>query len=400
MKSFWFWLTLLAAVWTAAIVDGNQEALAPQLWGCAFFFACYFLAPLLRSRPLGMTFVLSACLVSAAAAFWNASAYSYEWNPYLLLIYAFVAGKAAIRLPGKYALVVGAVALAAAILPGWFGQTTYPPMFLFLTVLAVGSAAAVHRKAVSDLGQANDHIEAQMTEYRNLKRHSAAGEETARHQERARIARDMHDSVGHKLTALLMQLEVFRLQSDDEAAQRAAELKRLAQESLKETRRAVMALNEEEPAGMQAILNLIRKWETDNLVRTQFSIRQGVLSVPLSNEQSIAIYRALQEALTNAMRHGQRGMVDIAFEAPGGRVFRFEVSNPSTKTGSFQVGFGLSAMRERLEKLGGTLECLQNEHRFMVRVSLPINRKEGAVNDSDSAGRGSEDGPSGTEDDD
>ncbi|MFK4998627.1 sensor histidine kinase [Bacillus sp. N9] len=139
-----------------------------------------------------------------------------------------------------------------------------------------------------------------LAEYRNVKRLNLENERVARLEERTRIARDMHDSVGHKLTALLMQVEMLSIQhrSID-----YADLKQLALQSLEETRLAVRTLKHDEVAGIASVLQFIRKLEAENHLLVRFTTKQGVLMTQLSNVQSVVLYRSIQEGLTNVMKH-------------------------------------------------------------------------------------------------
>lgn len=154
-----------------------------------------------------------------------------------------------------------------------------------------------------------------------MKRRIVTNEKAARQEERTQIARDIHDSVGHKLTALLMQLEVLRMQADEQLAPRVTELKELARESLEETRSAVKSLKQPETGGLTAILNMIRKLEAEQFMRVHFTVQHGALSAPLRASQSFAVYRAVQEALTNLMKHSESKEAFITFEAPGAGSF-------------------------------------------------------------------------------
>ncbi|GIO94001.1 hypothetical protein J31TS3_52280 [Paenibacillus lactis] len=222
--------------------------------------------------------------------------------------------------------------------------------------------------------------EALLSEYRNMKRRLVTDEQLARREERAQVGRDIHDSVGHKLTALLMQLEMQRLQADHDTANVLQGLKVLAKESLEETRNAVKSLKQQETGGLAGIMGLLRRLEAERFMRVHLTARHGALTTPLSNSQSIAVYRAVQEAMTNAMKHGSTREVSILFEAPGGGMFRFEVSNPYQGfRSSFREGYGLQSMRERLESEGGSLEVVHYDNVFVVRGELLLNRetKEG-----------------------
>lgn len=193
------------------------------------------------------------------------------------------------------------------------------------------------------------------------------------------VARRLHDSVGHRLTSLLMQLETQRLEAErlgergEESRQRAEELKRLAQQSLDETRAAVTALSEDELMGMPALLRLITNLEVESAMQVEFTLGSGALNVDLEQAPAIALYRAVQEALTNAMRHGAARRARVKVEVPGGSLVRFEVEN-DLRPGvtSFEPGFGLTAMRERVEAAGGELEVMAGTSTFLVRGSFPV----------------------------
>lgn len=205
-------------------------------------------------------------------------------------------------------------------------------------------------------------------EYRNLKRLNLAAERDARLEERTKIARDIHDSVGHRLTALIMKLEMLSIQRKTEDYK---ELKRMATESLEETRQAVRALNIEENEGIATVVHLIRKLEAESHIMVQFTVKQGVLSASLSNDKSVALYRVIQEALTNAMRHAQTREVRVTLGKSATGAIAFEIENSLHKATSFKEGFGISMMRKRVGELGGSLEVIQTNNKFVVSGMIP-----------------------------
>lgn len=373
MRTYWVWLALLGAAWVCALqhVSLNMAMLAPRWMGSALFFAAYFISPLLRAKPLLLTLNLSAASVVASAVLWPEL--SGTGNPYAILVFSMLAGKAAFRLPPTYAWTAGIIIFISAMAPAAVGYPSLPPVYLVLHAMMLAAALIVYRTARQRGEEAEARNEALLSEYRKMKRRVATDEELARQEERAQIGREIHDSVGHKLTALLMQLEVFRMQANGEAEEKARQLKELARESLEETRSAVKALKKGEPGGLPAIMRLIRKLEAESLIKIHFTVKHGAMSAPLTNEQSITVYRAVQEALTNIMKHSKSREAEVVFEAPGGSVFRFEISNPGAPIGRFREGFGLQSMRERIEGQQGRLEILQHYDRFIVSGVLPLH---------------------------
>ena len=380
LRSFWGWIGWLAAVWAAFLIDSGPPAMPWGILGAGIFFACYFVVPVFRDRPAALFAALTGALITANLTMprIGLETSSFAGNLYALLNTFYLAGEAAYRLPLRWAMAYGALAAAAAVLSAILfagGPIAMLLPFLVLSVLAFAAALSVYWREFTENREAKARYEALLEEHRKLKRQAKSNEEAARMEERTAIARQIHDSVGHKLTSLLMQLEMFRLNAEGEMQSQAEQMKQLAKASLEETRSAVKTLKEQEPGGIPAVIRLIRNLESESFLQVQFNILPGALSVRLNNEQSIAVYRGIQEALTNAMRHGSSRRVKIQLESPGGRIFRFEVANESDKGSEMaQVheGFGLTAMRERTEKAGGKLELIHEGGRFIVRGTFPL----------------------------
>jgi len=370
MRSFWVWLTLLVMSWLGAMLPelqhGNAGEMPWRIGGSAIFFAAFFVAPIYKSRPVKVFIALSIAAVFAIVALWPTS--SSGFNLYSILVYSIVAGKAAYRLPPVYAAIIGLVLLSGALMPGMLGYSDFPILFylLYAVILTVGlSVFCIIRSRYEEMSLRSETL---LSEYRKMKRRLIADEQHARQEERAQVGRDIHDSVGHKLTALLMQLEMRRMQADGETADMLTGLKTLAKESLEETRAAVKSLKHQEAGGLPAIMGLLRRLESESFMRVNLTARHGALTAPLNNAQSIAVYRAVQEAITNAMKHGSSKEVHVLFEAPGGGLFRFEVSNACSRAGqALREGYGLQSMRERIEGAGGQLELFPYDNQFVIR---------------------------------
>lgn len=396
MHTYWKWLLLLAVSWVMASVHDDFGAL--ELAGSALFFGLFFLMPLLAKKPLQAVLTLSFASVIALAVFWPEA--GAEPNPYPLLIFSILAGKAVYRLPPKYAITIGALLFIGTGVPAVQGDSVFPPIFLALYASLLAAVFTLYKRQQMKTEADEQRTEALLVEYRKMKRRIRTDEQAARQQERTQIARDIHDSVGHKLTALLMQLEMFRMQAEGETAEQLKQLKALTKESLEETRSAVKTLKQDEEGGVAAIISLIRQLEAESFLRIQFSVKSGALSAQLGNQELIIVYRMVQEALTNVMRHSKVKEAEIIFESPGGTVFRFTVRNPLREPIEFCEGFGLGAMRERIEQAGGRFEAGPRGKEFVVEGTLPLPVKRGEQDDPDFTGGRSGDGPARIEDDD
>ncbi|MFF2888230.1 sensor histidine kinase [Paenibacillus sp. NPDC057967] len=377
MRSYWIWLAMLLTAWGLAMF-GHGESLPNMPWRLligAVGMGAYFLVPLAGRVPVVQLLLLALLAIAATASLWPEP--GGEPNPYTLLLLALIAGKGAYRLPLASACSIGVISWLGALLPTFARLPGFSVYFITFFGLLAGAAFAAFRLTYASERHEIARGEALLAEYRKLRRLLATNEKAARQEERAQVGRDIHDSVGHKLTALLMQLEVFRMGTrDPDTAEKLGHLKELAKESLDDTRSAVRALKDDEVGGLSAVINLIRRLEVESFLRVNFNLRHGALTAPLTPAQSVALYRAVQESLTNMMRHSGTKEADIIFEAPGGGVFRFEVLHPIQQAKPYREGFGLRSMRERIEQAGGKLDIIQNEKTFIVSGTLPLVAKE------------------------
>lgn len=377
MRSFWIWFLFLVLGWLCAFIPVlqhvNPDQLPWRLGSSAIFFSAFFLSPLFRVKPAMLFVTLLVASLFSVISLWPTS--TSTSTPYILLVYSILAGKAVYRLSAIHAACIGFVLAAGAMVPGLFGNPEFPWFFLVLYSVMLAIGLALFRTVFSRNEESRVRYETLLSEYRNMKRRLITDEQHARQEERAQVGRDIHDSVGHKLTALLMQLEMHRMQADGETAEVLKGLKALAKESLEETRNAVKSMKQQETSGLPAIIGLLRRLESESFMRVTLTARHGALTVPLNNIQSIAVYRAVQEAMTNAMKHGSTREVHIIFEAPGGGIFRFEVSNPyHRKRDTYREGYGLKAMRERMEEAYGELQISQYDNQFIVRGTLFMSK--------------------------
>src|SRR5690625_5016025 len=210
-----------------------------------------------------------------------------------------------------------------------------------------------------------------LAEFRQLKRMHVSTEEIAKSEERTRIAREIHDSVGHRLTALMMKLEILYLEKSDESF---LELKEMANKSLIETREAVQTLQESETKGITAVVQLIRKLEAESQLLIHFTLKEGVLSIPLTNQHGIVLYRVIQEALTNVMKHSISKQVHISIGKSAINTLAFTITNPINQKKKFKFGFGLKNMQARMAEIDGQLDIYQTTDEFVIQGMMAYDQ--------------------------
>ncbi|MDQ0208349.1 sensor histidine kinase [Alkalicoccobacillus murimartini] len=228
--------------------------------------------------------------------------------------------------------------------------------------------------------QNEEYIQEKQTyliEYRTLNRQLREQELNTAAKERNRIARDLHDSVGHQLTALMMQLQVIEMQLESMPEQQKLikQTKDLARNSLKEMRESVKALQKDSIKGLEAVIQLIRKLEAESHVRIQMVTKPGAMSVVLNDEQSVAVYRFIQEGLTNAMRHASSREVEVTLEILGEHSYVMKMSNRIHQSSQGE-GFGLRNLRTRFISLDGRFSSGVRGDQFVIEGVFPLIKRE------------------------
>lgn len=179
--------------------------------------------------------------------------------------------------------------------------------------------------------------------------------EVSIYEERNRIAQEIHDIVGHTLTSTILQIEAGRrlfFKDAEAASERLKEAQELVRHSLNEIRGAVHMLKEDKHADFLPILRqLIRDTERN----TGVVIHAAIYEPPeLSQAQKKTIYHALQEGLTNGIRHGGSTEFHFSLRTVGSNI-EFKLKDQGQGAEQPKMGFGLKAMKDRVEQLGGSL---------------------------------------------
>ena len=194
-------------------------------------------------------------------------------------------------------------------------------------------------------------------------------------QERNRLARDMHDVVAHSLAVVIAQADGARYTKDPIASADAlATISATAREALTDVRLLLGQLRHSQEAGPQP-----RVADLDRLID---QVRDAGLTVTVDElgtrpelhaSEALAVYRILQEALTNALRHGDTAKpVEIRLDWATDAV-ELEISNALREPTVREPGHGLTGMQERAMLVGGEFSAGAEHERFVVRATLPIS---------------------------
>lgn len=243
--------------------------------------------------------------------------------------------------------------------------------FLFMLI----NSLLIERQSRNQLAEANEQ----------LRHYAARVEALATVQERNRIAREIHDSLGHTLTALNIQLEGAQKlwQSRPEQAQTfLQEAKQLGSTALQEVRQSVGALRAD-PVGL-SLLDALQKLLTTMKNSGEINLIPCLELDPeqeLPLEVRIALYRITQEALTNIYKYAQATEVAIhLFQDPEGLHLHIEDNGIGFNREETRRGFGIQGMQERVHALNGSFDLQTSPGKgCQIKVTIPQVLNHGSL---------------------
>ncbi|GCD32603.1 two-component sensor histidine kinase [Streptomyces chrestomyceticus JCM 4735] len=254
--------------------------------------------------------------------------------------------------------------------PGWHREVERVSDLL---MLCVGLILALSMAAVA-IGEQRGR--------RALERYAAQVAELSAAAERNRLARDIHDSLAHHLTAVSVQLQIaseFRVLQPD-SAQRAVDEARLSvKRALGDVRQSVRALRDEE--SHRSLTAMLAGLARDGEERPRVTVQVDGTEDGYGPAELTALYRAAQEGLTNARRHAQASRVTVAvvLAADAARLVVTDDGRGFTPNGA-ATGFGLVGMRERVHLVGGSVHIDSGPGRgTRLTVTVPRGHREEGV---------------------
>lgn len=191
-------------------------------------------------------------------------------------------------------------------------------------------------------------------------------------EERNRLSSELHDTVGHAYTSIIMGMETLRTELATETGiQRLDSLLEMGRKSIEDVRGYLHQMDSpcQSPSLIQSLQNLGAEFQEHAQVNVSF--RAYGEEYELSRQAKIAFIRCLQESLTNAVRHGQGTeiIVTLQFEQ---QYTRLEVQDNGKGNVEWQEGFGMNAMKERAMNLQGQLSVYTKpDEGMLVTCTIP-----------------------------
>jgi len=318
----------------------------------------------LKSGPAGRWYSLSFAADIALV-------FALEYNSRLLInyffhsFYIFILLEAALTLPLKRGIAIGAASVLVSLIKYAyliyykFNLSNVSQLAFFLMLNGLILVTAGFAQLNKEEKDKTDILYRELLDaHRQLKRYTEEVNRLTVVEERNRIARDLHDTLGHNMTALIMQLQMAKhLMKED--VSRAEDLLQSSAKTAKESL-----------AGIRAVVETLRGQDNnlapaDTIKRLvgDFSVRAGVdIRLDIEGESGAkasradaALYHIIQEAITNAVRHGKATNITVNLDYSPDSV-SFTVQDNGTSPKIIKEGYGLKGIRERVEAFGGQVK--------------------------------------------
>lgn len=335
-----------------------------------------FISPAIRNRPVDWALAFGsiavflplyfrnfwvrgpeAVLLSSAMAALGFALFPYNWGATAYMIF----GAAAFPFAARPSRAIAAIALIAA---GVCIQTYSLGLPTWAAVPGTIGSLAV--------GLSNIHFAERYRHDAALQRAHEQIEEMAKVAERERIARDLHDLLGHTLSVIVLKAELASKLADRDPARAVQEIRdveRVSREALTEVRRAVEGYRQHGLAGEMHNARAV-------LDAAGVAFEADMAPLALSPRQETTLALALRESVTNVVRHAGASRCRVSLQAQGGQLV-FTVEDDGCG-GSAREGNGLSGMRARAAEAGGRV-TVDGSDGMCVTVTLPLGAPEAAL---------------------
>ena len=376
----------LAIVWAITIVFSLQHSPLVTLLLVEVLFLGSMLAFFLARRSIHISTILAYYATVLVLSMVLNLLFSGKWGDMGLYL---LCGYATYRFPLRWAGIIVAAALVELIithdLKNIFQARTILdvlglvlPLFIVTIVCWITWTRRTRHLLIIELQQVQEQLRQQIVRT----------EELATTRERARIARDIHDVLAHTLTVLSIQVQAARQLAQthpDKLPTKLDDMAVLLRESISESRRVVGLLRETAiaPASLgdmgQQLQAIVERFGERTGIRCTFT--EDGTPITLQDKQGETLQFALQEALTNAHRHGSAHTVQVELHwqlETVSLLVRDDGQGAGKSQNSDGTHNGLQGMRERAQALGGTLETGSPEGTgFLVKLFLPLSKAQG-----------------------
>lgn len=384
---------LLGVLQAQALTLSNFGAfsLVNVLYCAAFWLLIHGFQTTRHFGPAAYALLFSG--LALAGGFLATSGIEWDWLIYIVTVALFF-GLFQIRVAFLCSLALyGVMTLNLAMLNGWHWSNQFLAnlgtlLAAYAFVGAFSLVSSLHQqqkeraeRLLQEVEQSKRELEQAHTQ---LQQYAEQVEELSITRERTRLAREMHDTLGHYLTILNVQLETISKLHDREPARAAteiAEARRVAAQSMQELRNAVAALRATSRSTQslpQMLMQLAQEFRSA-AGETELTLDLETEMPALAPDVQVALYRAAQEALTNVRKHARASKVLVRLRYEEQWLELLVLDNgagPASQEPEQQSSgksFGLIGLRERVELLGGQVSAgPATPSGFRVTARIPV----------------------------
>lgn len=208
-----------------------------------------------------------------------------------------------------------------------------------------------------------------------LKDYAKKIEDISQLEERNRISREIHDSVGHKLTGVLMQLDAA-IRVSDKDSEKGIQIARLVRDNLSKCIDLMRStVRNIAPPNYYNIITqielMINDFKNTTNVDVSFEVNGNLRKLPAAYE--VTIYKNIEEALTNAIKHGNADKANVSLDYKE-KMVTVLINNNGKGCSNIIKGMGISGMEERAKLIGAVLK-LSSNNGFEVELDIPVKDK-------------------------
>ncbi len=185
--------------------------------------------------------------------------------------------------------------------------------------------------------------------------------------ERSRIARDLHDLVGHHMTALIINLQIISRLTEGDIKQKVDQCHSISKLLLSDIREAVTSLKQNQALDFNAMLKTMIQQVPRLKIKSDIQVSFELEDITLvTNLLSI-----IQEAITNSLRHSGASQLWIKMQANQGQIY-LEISDNGQLKVPLKLGNGLTGMKERIGLLDGQIDFVTNQNQLKIKAAIPL----------------------------
>ena len=208
-----------------------------------------------------------------------------------------------------------------------------------------------------------------------LKNYAALSEYIAKDRERKRIARDIHDSVGHALTGIAAGIDATLVLIDinkDEAKNQLEKIQIAVKQGIKDVRKA---LNRIRPGALnnytlkESLKKMLKEYADISRIKIDFSYHWGSADFEKTTED--VVFRIIEESITNSLRHGHASQVSIACTKPERNTYQMVIKDNGLGAKKIIPGYGITQMKERVAIINGKIS-FDGQNGFKIVVDIPV----------------------------